>query len=632
MKNDGQKLVNGTYTYNLYLNTNETANPKQKLTVNMKVSDNKPELTSAKMVDFGDLLVGKEKMLSVEIVNKGYGVFGGQYGNMYSNNMSCSSDKFALPSYSPNMAARSTNAIDITFRPTKSGNQSGTVTLTSHDGTIYSFIVRGVASMPAKISIDPMESDLGDLEVGGEAKTTTFTIKNEGEYPLSYVFQKFSSETIEDAETAHKFGYTSISNLNGSDAFAYDGNPELNSETDITAQFNQNNWQSSAIDLGFKFPFYGTEYTKVYVTSHGGVEMQTKEGNITCIVPTADCVEGLGYMLAQKAERVRAGRYMAWLSSMGRIELGLELEQQYGSFGYFMTCVEKEAGQPWIKMLTTETEGEIAVGESKEVTVEVNANSAYFDKDKKAVVVIKSNDPAQPLVNYPIILNRNAAPVVTVPSGTVTVPEGSKAEISIYVGQNTGIITYETLFSDPDGDKMTFSASMPANSFAEIMTNNNGFLISGNAAGNVNLTLKATDAAEAMTSVIIPVIVNNASGIGAVTSDRDINVYPNPVDDRANITLGSAATDVTYYVYDNGGRLITSLVLSLYSNNDVPIVLWHAIIFTILCKKQRYGPMPLSGKMHYFCKVFYIKRCLNETSSAAHRHGKAGPIQQSFQL
>lgn len=1643
LKNDGQKLVNGTYTYNLYLNTNETAKPKQKLTVNMKVSGNKPELTSAKVVDFGDLLVGKEKTLSVEIVNKGYGAFGGQYGSMYSNNMSCSSDQFKVPSYLSNMAARSTNTIDITFRPTESGNQSGTVTLTSHDGTTYSFVVRGVASNPAKISVDPTEFDLGDLEVGGETKTATFTVKNEGEYPLSYVFPKFSSETIEDAGTAHKFGYTSISNLNGSEAFAYDGNPELNSETDITAQFNQNNWQSSAIDLGFKFPFYGTEYTKVYVTSHGGVEMQTKDGNITCLVPAADCVEGLGYisayansgalsmgaaskisygrqngkftvkfkdvltnalggngalqaisfhlslcpdgsiemfyddydpstvmsrgknifvgvsdleckdpfvvtdadrvngegstvyenictgtaikivapaksmisslsstdgvinigeskeitvtaaatdglyagelvnnltllsndpsqpgttivlkanikgdnlkpvaqadaesldfgkvfrtskavrkvllsnngsdklnvssvvvtggkftvadniqgaftvepgtgidlaftlptetegavsdeivityeggtitipvtgevigvpqwgmtpesieettpygvniskeltvsnagnealefniepsdimdlsdlsadagssvdyvfksgtdyedikcdwidltkdaaaehqdltyyldktdyykvelpfefpfygknyktmyiynsgfvsfsehtdykefpappaqlpstetfytniiapfwgnhsmgtaeedgtyykveddhvvvsfvnygntmmmgmdyqlllykdgrykfqyhmqdngmmigvfgiagiqdetgktginlaeqyispgnavefypvksfsvepggsitipveikadrlageyetevklntnvpsqpvvalpvkltitgepdavfpeelggeavansityptltydfevanngtaafkitnvnfnpnpdfsdpdfdwenynpipayllvyatyyddwfgtwqtgwmqwqpgmeievgkepvkfqiqvmdqgmpmnielpvtmtlegldytekvipfklalteapvlafdkpevvfdnvaadytgsqsftikndgaykltyslrldpngvgetlqeeiggggidplsmnvhakaltdeqrenvlasttsvmrpnqvfegfaydvppvdcnnilyypilgvenpsslimgtgsnnlednflaatrytapeegfnlthlyfvgtvgdlenvdieasvigssdvtsdrvighgklrvekeepvqgsyygiprmlefdnpvyinpndtfyvvlkypagypasaLLAQKAERVRAGRYMAWLSTMGWIDLGQELEQQYGSFGYFMTCVEKEAGQPWIKMLTTETEGEIAVGGSKEVTVEVNANSAYFDKDNKAVVVIKSNDPAQPLVNYPIILNRNAAPVVTVPSGTVTVPEGGKAEISvnvndaegeaftvavadesgisavtaavvtdgetteeavitdgtvsvpagkslnltielapdygtaglhyveitaadasgntaatslpynveftnrapvyegeaeisIYVGQNTGIIAYETLFSDPDGDEMTFSASMPANNFAEIMTNSNGLLISGNAAGSANLTLKATDAAGAATSVVVPVKVSDASGIGAVTSDKDISVYPNPVDDRADITLGSAATDVTYYVYDNGGRLVKS--------------------------------------------------------------------------
>lgn len=298
VKNDGQKLVNGTYTYNLYVNTNETDNPKQKLTATMKVSGNKPELVSQKMIDFGSLIVGQEKTVSVEIVNNGYGAFGRKNGSMSKDNITCSSDQFEVPTYLTNFAARSTNMFNVTFKPTKSGNQSGTVTLTSNDGTEHSFVVRGVASMPAKISVAPVEIDLGDLEVGGEAKTGTFTIKNEGEYPLQYVFPKFSDETIEDAGATHKFGYSYISNLNGSTAFEYDGNPALNSETDITSQFNDSRWQSSAIDLGFKFPFYGTEYSQVYVSSHGGVTMRAADGNISCMVPSATCVNGLGYVSA----------------------------------------------------------------------------------------------------------------------------------------------------------------------------------------------------------------------------------------------------------------------------------------------------------------------------------------------
>lgn len=370
-------------------------------------------------------------------------------------------------------------------------------------------------------------------------------------------------------------------------------------------------------------------------------------------------------LIVQKSDRVRAGRYMEYYKGQGWIDLGQTYEQQYGSLGYFMTCVEMEPGEAWIRLLETETEGEIAIGGSKEVKVEVNAASAYFDKDNKAVVVIKSNDPTQPVVNYPIILNRNAAPVITVLEGTTTVPEGSKAEVAInvadaegeaftvavadesgistvtsakltdadgtedatltdgavsvpagkslsltmelapdygtaglhyielaakdasgnassasvpynveftnrapvyegatemtvYVGNNTGIISYETLFSDPDGDAMTYSATMPDNRFAEILTSSNGFLISGNAVGSTELTIKATDAAGATTPVKVAVTVSDASGIGSVTSDKDINVYPNPVDDRVNVTLGSAASNVNYYVYDNGGRLITS--------------------------------------------------------------------------
>lgn len=316
VKNDGQKLVNGTYTYNLYVNTNQTDMPKQRLTATMTVSGNKPELVSARMIDFGALLVGQEKTVSVEIVNSGYGAFGGTWGSMFNENIQCNSDQFEVPSYMPNLSARSTATLDVTFKPTKAGNQSATVTLASHDGTEYSFVVRGVASMPAKISVTPTEIDLGDLEVGGTAKTASFTIKNEGEYPLQYVFPKFTDETIEGAGKVHKFGYTYISNMDGSDAFAYDNNPDLNNETDITSQFNSNNWQSSAIDLGFKFPFFGTEYTKVHVSSHGGVAMQTIDGRISCMVPTAGCVKGLGYISAY--------------ANSGELQMGANSKVSYG--------------------------------------------------------------------------------------------------------------------------------------------------------------------------------------------------------------------------------------------------------------------------------------------------------------
>ena len=80
MKNDGQSMPNGNYTFNLNVNTNQTDKPVQKLTVNMTVSGNKPQLATAKVIDFGELLVGQQKTLSVEIVNQGYGAFNGQGG------------------------------------------------------------------------------------------------------------------------------------------------------------------------------------------------------------------------------------------------------------------------------------------------------------------------------------------------------------------------------------------------------------------------------------------------------------------------------------------------------------------------------------------------------------------------
>lgn len=299
MQNDGQKMVNGDYTFNLNVNTNETENPKQKLTVNMKVSGNKPELSAAKVVDFGELLVGKEKTLAVEIVNNGYGDFTGQWGALQfpGNGMESSSEEFEPESYITGFAARSKGTLNVTFKPASAGSRSGTITLTDANGIKFNIVVRGVASMPAEVKVDKEAIDFGNLEVGGEAKTDKIVIENTGEYPLEYVFPRFSDETIDGVE-AHKFGYSYESNLNGSNAFQYDGNPEIANETDITSQFNDNVWQSQAVDLGFQFPFYGTNYSQIYINTRGGIAMQTIDGNIQTMIPTAEDVAGLGYVSA----------------------------------------------------------------------------------------------------------------------------------------------------------------------------------------------------------------------------------------------------------------------------------------------------------------------------------------------
>lgn len=198
-----------------------------------------------------------------------------------------------------NIAARSTGTLPVTFAPTKEGNFSSTITLTDKNGNQHSFLVRGVASFPAQMSVTSDACDAGDLKVGGEDKTATITIKNTGNYPLQYVFPKFSSEKIVGSTAkVHKFGYTTISNVAGDESFEYEPAPELADEKDITSQFTNNNWQSGPIKVGFKFPFYGKDYDEIYVSSYGGVSMQQLDGRISCMVPTGDCVQGLGYISA----------------------------------------------------------------------------------------------------------------------------------------------------------------------------------------------------------------------------------------------------------------------------------------------------------------------------------------------
>ena len=300
LKNDGQKLVNGTYKFNIHVKSNEAVDSKQQVALAMTVKGYKPELHSQQLVDFGDLLVGQTKTIDVELTNSGYGVFGGQYGMLQApKNIKSSSDQFNVSKGAKNIAARSTGTLPVTFAPTKEGNFSSTITLTDKNGNQHSFLVRGVASVPAKQTVTPDVYEAGDLKVGGEDKTATITIKNTGNYPLQYVFPKFSSEKIVGSTAkVHKFGYTTISNVAGDESFEYEPAPELADEKDITSQFTNNNWQSGPIKVGFKFPFYGKDYDEIYVSSYGGVSMQQMDGRISCMVPTGDCVQGLGYISA----------------------------------------------------------------------------------------------------------------------------------------------------------------------------------------------------------------------------------------------------------------------------------------------------------------------------------------------
>ena len=320
LRNDGQQLVNGTYRFNLHVKTNEAKDSKKQLTVTMNVKGNKPSMSSQQLVDFGSLLVGESKTLTIELANTGYGAFSSASGNFYDwdHSLSCSSDQFTFDGAGvSSVAPRSKGTMDVTFKPTKAGNFSGKVTLKAEDGTTHSFTVRGVASEPAKLSVPTASFDLGDLTVGGEAKTQVITLKNEGNYPLQYIFPKFSSENIAGATTvAHRFGYTYQSNFNGSNDVPYEPAPELSDEVDITSQFTENNWSSEAVNLGFKFPFYGTDYESIHVTSYGGLAFNTIKGNIPSMVPTADNCQGLGYISA--------------FATSGKLSMGSNSKVSYG--------------------------------------------------------------------------------------------------------------------------------------------------------------------------------------------------------------------------------------------------------------------------------------------------------------
>lgn len=310
LKADGTKFVNGTYNAVVRFTTNE-GNPNVKsVPLTYTVEGNVADVVTPKIVDFGSILVGQTKTLKVEVYNRGFGAFkGSKWGaGLYDNNISSSSEHFKGPQngVQSGFPARTKVEFDLTFAPKAAGSQTGTITFTDADGNTARIIVQGSATDPAKLDLDPAVVDGGLLTVGDTPREVSFKIKNTGKYPLEYVFPKFSDETIEGATSAnHKFGYSVLSTLEGYGEFEYDGNPAIVGGVNIASQFSDSEYTSSAIDLGFSFPFYGKTYSKAYITSFGGIMFGTTENTLREPLTPED-VAGVGYISAYGRKMVMA--------------------------------------------------------------------------------------------------------------------------------------------------------------------------------------------------------------------------------------------------------------------------------------------------------------------------------------
>ena len=315
---DGTKMVNGTYKLKLHLTSNEGDGKKDHpLPITYKVEGNMPEIVVPKIVNFGSLLVGETKTIEVEVFNRGYGRFAGSRwsASLYSNNISSSLPHFSGPSnIQTGFPARTKVKFNLTYTPTEAGTHTGTITFTDHLGNKANIVVQGVATEPAKLVIEPSTVDCGTLTVGEADVQKSFTISNAGKYPLEFVFPKFSQESIEgQSAKLHQFGYTVSSTLSGYNAFAYDGNPELIGATNIASQFTDNNVVSSAINLGFAFPYYGKTYEKAYITSFGGIMFAPNELSFRSpLSPTSESIKGTGLISAYGQQ--------VWMGPQSRVE------------------------------------------------------------------------------------------------------------------------------------------------------------------------------------------------------------------------------------------------------------------------------------------------------------------------
>lgn len=128
--------------------------------------------------------------------------------------------------------------------------------------------------------------------------------------------------------------------------------------------------------------------------------------------------------------------------------------------------------------------------------------------------------------------------------------------------------TFDKYFSDPDGDALTFQASMADSSIASVVMTADGFTVESLSNGETELILTATDIYGASVEQRVTVIVNQSE----VT---ELNIFPNPVVNTINIKWANrwAGDVVVEVVAFNGSTVrkftITDVQLQTYSQFDL---------------------------------------------------------------
>ncbi|WP_372642249.1 S8 family serine peptidase [Ancylomarina sp.] len=276
---DAEFLVDGQYTENIVFSSNDPVNKIMKAKINLDIDGHTAILKSEKTINFGNVFAGKTKTLDIQIVNEGYvGYKLGNYAHRSSNeNLFYTDNKVS----GTNIPARDAGWVRVTFKPTEAGTFTETITITDGSNP-YTFNVHGVATEPAKLTILPERDTVpGDLTVGDTIVDRTFTIRNDGKYPLDYMIPKFSpGYEIEGLERPfNKFGYSYDYVIGGSYIDSQEYGWKNISSNNLIGRMKAEQLMAVEVDLGFSFPFRDRFYDKVWINMEGALVFG-EDGNV----------------------------------------------------------------------------------------------------------------------------------------------------------------------------------------------------------------------------------------------------------------------------------------------------------------------------------------------------------------
>ncbi|WP_282037003.1 S8 family serine peptidase [Saccharicrinis aurantiacus] len=269
---DADSLISGDYRANFQIFGEGYKNNWELLPVTFDITGQKYQMASDDLVDFGNVFVGTEEVLEIDVFNNGLGAF-----HSGSDALKCeiSDPAFTIVGLMPpTIKAERSETLRFKYAPTKTGSTNAVVTLTEQNGGTHKFNLYGVASLPPEAIVTPEVNEVDNVVLGTEFERT-FNLNNEGAFPLRYYVPKFadgSNMPDFDDSFVHRFGY-----VVGFDA-PEPGEQEAFEWTDISDGTNiadiflkDGSVILSDALIGFSFPYFGERYDTCYISNQGAV-------------------------------------------------------------------------------------------------------------------------------------------------------------------------------------------------------------------------------------------------------------------------------------------------------------------------------------------------------------------------
>ncbi len=485
---DGTGLCGSQFLADIHVLSNDPLNADVTVPATINLTGTPDILLATTGLDFGSVYITGSATLDVGITNGGC-------ADLTVSGLAFNNGDFTTTLATPQVLfAGATVNVPVTFAPTTAGTINGTLTISSDDPDSPSLVVTltGVGLDFPDIAVAP--SSLTETLPTGGTSTQQLTITNNGLGDLNFTIPEAEYITVVNKSAQPKpgslpidlakdavdprIGAPVVTGSGGPDAFGYKwkdsdevGGPAYNwieiSGIGTPIPFNGDDQNLGAFNIGFNFPFYGTDFSSFRACSNGWISFTSSATGFTNYdLPSTSAPENLiapfwddltfgtsgdafyyndGQRLIieyKDVPRLTSGgpySFQIHLYPSGRIEFhyqsmqGTRLnEATIGiqnatldaglapafnvNYVHDSMAIRFEAQTPWLS--AAPTSGTVAPGNSAIVTVGFDAADLCGDSYSANLHVL-SNDPDSPDVAVPVTLNLLGSPDAQVAPATL---------------------------------------------------------------------------------------------------------------------------------------------------------------------------------------------------------------------